>query len=319
MEEKNKIPVENEEILASTVETEPVSDNVETVQPSETAEVAAAGEAVASDLSDSEKKPGPFAGMKEQKGLKAKIKFFFDVLEKYPDVRQMVMFFLFSILCGAGQLITQFLLQYTLVYVPALGPGSGFKWFVFTGETKAEFIGFMAGAVVGQTMTYILNRKKTFRSTNNLAVSVTLYIIIAVAITIFQTLIPGWVTTPCFEAYRNANAGADPNGFVSLLITLTGTFAGGMTALVLSFIGNKFVVMRDWTGDRIKRMKAKIEKLEASNGDVAVIEKSKAKLAVLEEKDAIAKEKAQLHNEKLEQEEAEKAKRKAAKKLEKQK
>ena len=30
------------------------------------------------------------------------------------------------------------------------------------------------------------------------------------------------------------------------MITLTGTAVGGITALVTSFLGNKFIVMRDW-------------------------------------------------------------------------
>ena len=95
-------------------------------------------------------------------------------------------------------------------------------------------------------MTYVLNRKKTFRATNNLALSVSLYVIVAVGITLLQTLIPGWITTPCFEAFRNSHNGAEATGFVAFMITLTGTAVGGITALVTSFLGNKFIVMRDW-------------------------------------------------------------------------
>ncbi len=218
------------------------------------APVAENGETTAESTPTEEKKH-PFAGIKEQKGLKAKVKFFFDVLEKYPDVRQMVMFTLFSMLCGLCQMGSQFLLQYTLVYIPDLGPAAGkFQWFIFTGETRAEFIGFLVGAVVGQVMTYVLNRKKTFRATNNLALSVTLYVVVAVGITILQTLIPGWVTTPCFEAFRNSHNGADATGFVAFLITLTGTAVGGITALVTSFLGNKFIVMRDWGKKKSKAL-----------------------------------------------------------------
>ena len=208
--------------------------------------VAENGESVTENTPAEEKKH-PFAGIKEQKGLKAKIKFFFDVLEKYPDVRQMIMFTLLSMLCGLCQMGSQFLLQYTLVYIPDLGPAAGkFQWFIFTGETRAEFIGFLVGAVVGQVMTYILNRKKTFRATNNLALSVSLYVIVAVGITLLQTLIPGWITTPCFEAFRNSHNGAEATGFVAFMITLAGTAVSGITALVTSFLGNKFIVMRDW-------------------------------------------------------------------------
>ena len=70
-----------------------------------------------------EKKSNPLAAIKDQKGLKAKIKFFFDVLENYPDIRQMIMFTLFSMLCGLGQLSTTYILKYSLETVPSLNNG----------------------------------------------------------------------------------------------------------------------------------------------------------------------------------------------------
>ena len=53
-----------------------------------------------------EKAPSPFAGIKEQKGLKAKIKFFFQVLEDYPTVKQAILFTLFSMICGLTQFMS---------------------------------------------------------------------------------------------------------------------------------------------------------------------------------------------------------------------
>lgn len=193
------------------------------------------------------KKPGPFAGMKDRKGLKVKIKFFFEVLERYPDVRQMVLFTLFSMLCGLGQFVTQFLLQYTLVYIPALKPPfqrvSVGSLYLFNYDSIAQGIGFLAGAIVGNTLTFILNRKKTFRATNNVAVAATMYAILAVFITLLQTLVGGWVSTPCLEAAGDL---AKNNGFIHFLCDFAGLACGGIMALITSFLGNKFLVMRSW-------------------------------------------------------------------------
>lgn len=259
------------------------------------------------------KKPSPFAGMKEKKGLKAKVKFFFEVLQKYPDVRQMVLYVLFSMICGLGQFVSQYVFTYALQLAPACQPP--IKLFDIgsyeVGYTSiATFVGYLVGAVVGNTLTYILNRKKTFNATNNLTVSITLYFIMAFLITAMQTIAPGFIEKVATDSYT-ANGGS--NGFVLFLCNFTGTAVAGLTALVVSFIGNKFVVMRDWTGDRIRRTKKKIVKLEKV-GDVEKLEKAQAKLARLEEKDAKAKAKAQAHNEKIAREEEEKAKKRALKK-----
>ena len=61
-----------------------------------------------------EKAPSPFAGIKEQKGLKAKIKFFFQVLEDYPTIKQAILFTLFSMICGLTQFIITLVLPYIL-------------------------------------------------------------------------------------------------------------------------------------------------------------------------------------------------------------
>lgn len=196
-----------------------------------------------------EKKPSPFAGMKDQKGLKAKIKYFFEILEKYPDVRQMVLFVLFSFLCGFGQLVTTLVLENTVKFAPGMGepfqavPMGGFYLFDFT--TKAALVGFLCGATVGQVLTFILNRKKTFRATNNVVVSAVMYAIIAVLITLLQTLIGGWIPVACQNAHP-VNGETFGEKILALLYSLAGLSVGGITALVLSFLGNKFLVMRDW-------------------------------------------------------------------------
>ena len=214
-------------------------------------------ETVATEVTDTEvnensqeKKSNPLAAIKEQKGLKAKIRFFFDVLENYPDIRQMVMFTLFSMLCGLGQLSTTYILKYSLETIPSLNNGYFQKGligsiYIFNFPSTAEFIGFLCGSTVGQVLTFILNRKKTFRATNNVVISAIMYAILAVAITLLQTLIGGWITAACQSAYI-ANNGVEATGFVGFLITFTGLAAGGIMALVTSFLGNKYLVMRDW-------------------------------------------------------------------------
>ena len=197
-----------------------------------------------------EKKPSPFAGIKEQKGLKAKIKFFFDVLEKYPTVKQAILFTLFSMICGLTQMIITLVLP---IILKAASPekmnepfgfwkmGDGAYLFDFTdaGTGLGSFLGFLVGSIWGQALTFILNRKKTFNVPDHVAFRAIAYTIMAVLIIIMQTAI-GKV-----EGALKAN---DPNAsdFVNVIYNLIAQVVAGMAAFITSFLGNKFIVMRKW-------------------------------------------------------------------------
>lgn len=191
-----------------------------------------------------EKQPSPFAGIKEQKGLKAKVKFFFDVLEKYPTIRQAVLFTLFSMICGLTQMIITFALPAILraASPDTMGEGTGVDFFVFYYKKPGmgEFIGFLVGSVWGQTLTFLLNRKKTFNVPDHLVFRAVAYTIMAILIIIMQTAIGGGITT----AFKNAFP--DANEQMIFIYNLAGQLVAGMAAFVTSFLGNKFFVMRKW-------------------------------------------------------------------------
>ncbi len=180
----------------------------------------------------------------DEKPRKKGIKGLIEYIKTHEELRQMVLFVLFSFVCAASQTVTQFVLKYVIGAFNT----EPFSWFIFKDYNKekglAEFIGFICGAIIGQVMTFILNRKKTFKATNNVVISGIMYAIIAVGIIILQTYLGGVVTGACKDAAM-AN-GTSTEGIIGLLITMTGMFVGGIVALVLSFLGNKYLVMRDW-------------------------------------------------------------------------
>ncbi len=170
-------------------------------------------------------------------------------LKAHEDVRQMVLFFLFSIICGASQLIITYALSAGLKLEAHLGH-TRLDWFVFHYATQAEFIGFLVGSVVGQVLTFVLNRKKTFNVPNYIALRAVLYAIMAIIIIIMQTYLGGLITDACWKAKPDAN------GFLDLVFNLTGQAVAGIAALIVNFLGNKFFIMRDWGG---KKKKAALE------------------------------------------------------------
>lgn len=262
----------------------------------------------------------------KKKGIKAMIAY----IQAHEDLRQMVLFFLFSLICGASQFVTNMVFKYALEAVPELGTDYPFHWFVFNHPSTGDFIGFLLGAIIGQVMTFVLNRKKTFKATNNVVIAAIAYAITAILIIILQTYLGGVVSTACTDAYKAANAGADPTGFISFLITITGMLVGGITALVLCFLANKFFIMRNWNTKKSKKAKegeaveGETVEGETVEGEAAEVKTDEAEVKSEEENaevktDDVAQ--AQPEEQKAEAEEAEaqapkKGGRKSAKKAE---
>lgn len=262
----------------------------------------------------------------KKKGIKAMIAY----IQAHEDLRQMVLFFLFSLICGASQFVTNMVFKYALEAVPELGTDYPFHWFVFNHPSTGDFIGFLLGAIIGQVMTFVLNRKKTFKATNNVVIAAIAYAITAILIIILQTYLGGVVSTACTDAYKAANAGADPTGFISFLITITGMLVGGITALVLCFLANKFFIMRNWNTKKSKKAKegeaveGETVEGETVEGEVAEVKTDEAEVKSEEENTEVKTDdvaQAQPEEQKAEAEEAEaqapkKGGRKSAKKAE---
>lgn len=291
-----------------------VKTDVEDAVKSETADeqsVAAEGDTTVVEAEAKTDEAGEEATDKpKKKGIKAMIAY----IQAHEDLRQMVLFFLFSLICGASQFVTNMVFKYALEAVPELGTDYPFHWFVFNHPSTGDFIGFLLGAIIGQVMTFVLNRKKTFKATNNVVIAAIAYAITAILIIILQTYLGGVVSTACTDAYKAANAGADPTGFISFLITITGMLVGGITALVLCFLANKFFIMRNWNTKKSKKAKegeaveGETVEGETVEGEVAEVKTDEAEVKSEEENTEVKTDdvaQAQPEEQKAEAEEAE--------------
>lgn len=181
-----------------------------------------------------------------------------DKIKSNEDVRQMVVFTLFSFICGGSQLIITLVLPALLKLAPETsvlnqkfyGFDLGALRDVFGYPTTSDFIGFLIGSIVGQVLTFVLNRKKTFNCTNNVIISGIMYVILAVTIIFVQTLLGSAIMTACMGAKPVAQT-----EFLYQIYNLTGQAVGGITALVMSFVGNKFLVMRNWAKRKTRNRK----------------------------------------------------------------
>ena len=179
---------------------------------------------------------------KPKKSLKGLIEY----IKTHENLRQLVLFTLFSMICGVTQftitLVLPIILKATITSM-----SDPFGWikmgdayfFDFTdkGQGMGSFLGWLLGSIWGQALTFILNRKKTFNAPDHLVFRAIAYTVMAILIIIVQTAIGK------LEGVFKAN---DPNAsdFVNVIYNLLAQVVAGMAAFTMSFLGNKFIIMR---------------------------------------------------------------------------
>ena len=175
----------------------------------------------------------------------------------HPDLKQVILFTCFSAICGLTQMIITMVLPIILRAANHDAMVEPFKWWIFDYTEKGigEFIGFIIGSIWGQTLTFLLNRKKTFNAPDHVLFRAIAYTVMAILIIIMQTAIGGGITNAL--AKTNPNASEGTSSFYNLVAQLVAS----ITAFVVSFLGNKFVIMRKW--------KTKEEKVETATKEQA--------------------------------------------------
>lgn len=184
----------------------------------------------------------------KKKSLKGLIQY----IKTHENLRQPILFFLFSMICGGTQMLITLVLPIILraAYPNTLGENGEiialgkmsqpFKWFIFDYTEKGigEFIGFLVGSFIGQLLTFVLNRKKTFNVHDHIPFRAIAYTIMAVLIILMQTAIGGGITGALAKAVPDANE------TVAGIFNIVAQAVAGIAALVVNFLGNKFFVMR---------------------------------------------------------------------------
>jgi len=183
---------------------------------------------------------------KKPKNLKELIQY----IKTHENLRQVVLFTLFSMICGVTQMLITLLLPIILKAASpdkmnaafgwiAMGNGKYFFDFTDEGQGLGSFLGWLIGSIWGQTLTFILNRKKTFNAPDHVVFRAVAYAVMAVLIIIAQTAIGK------LEGVLKAHD-PDASDFVNVVYNLIAQVVAGIAAFTMSFFGNKFIIMRKW-------------------------------------------------------------------------
>jgi len=167
-------------------------------------------------------------------GSKEKFRAF---IEKNKGIWQLIKFAFVSMLTAVIEIVTFAVLLMTLRNV-----NTPINWFIFNYEAiegggggLGQLIAFLSSITIAQVLAFIINRKKTFKANNNLAFSITAYIIM-VAVLIIGLQI---YTAPLMvDAIDKALDNLTVTEFLVKVIQMLSTF-------VITFLCNKFIIMRE--------------------------------------------------------------------------
>lgn len=145
---------------------------------------------------------------------------------------QTIKFVMVAALAGVTETVTYAVL--------VLGLKGMTKEVSFVGQKylMGAFIAYLASALIGQIVSFIVNRKATFKANNNIGVALIIFVIMVAVIVVGQSYFG-----PMLNAYFANLAGGIEN---KLLHTLCADFAGKailmFCTMVFSFIMNKFFI-----------------------------------------------------------------------------
>lgn len=173
---------------------------------------------------------------KVKKGINPVVKFF----REHENIRQIVVFTLCSLVCFAIEYIS-----FTIIELCVTGYDQPFNGTIFKYEQTRSFIAFLVSNVLAQTSTFILNRKKTFKATNNVVISGIMFAAMMVGIIVLNTWLGGIIQTAAEKSLISNNPSMNAET-VTFIAGLAGKLTGSLLSFVVSFLGNKFLVMRNW-------------------------------------------------------------------------
>ncbi len=159
----------------------------------------------------------------------AKIK---NYLNEHQNILQLVKFAIFSMVAFVVEY-----LSFTILVLSLKSINQPISWWIFvypktTGGLGA-FIAFLTSTVLAQTVSFIINRKKTFNANNNVVFSAIMYAIMVFGIIVVNTYLGAALTKAFNKVIDNV-----------VICQYIGKLIGSFASFIITFIMNKFVIMR---------------------------------------------------------------------------
>lgn len=168
-----------------------------------------------------------------------------EYLDRHKTKREIVYFMLFGSIALVAELVARFVCDISLKsldYMLNIWP--------FPEQALGSFLAFFISNVIAKTISFVFNRKKTFKANNSATKSLILYIIVCVVLLVIETVIG----TPLQNGlYRMMGGHYDELDFSTESAMLPGLYqlCGTLSQLiyctgdsVIMFFMNKYVIMK---------------------------------------------------------------------------
>jgi putative flippase GtrA len=158
---------------------------------------------------------------------------------------QVFLFFILSSLAGCAQYVSRFLFD-----IWFKGLDSIVSIWPFGKQALGSLLAFLLSNIIAKVLSYILNRKKTFKADNNVASSLAIYIVMVVLLIIVETIIgtplQNWIYALLGGTYEGQSL---TTATVSdqVLYQICGTLSPmlyGIGDCVIVFLMDKYVIMK---------------------------------------------------------------------------
>lgn len=166
-------------------------------------------------------------------------------LDEHKTQREVALFMFYGTFALIAELLVRFILDIVLKrwdYMLVIWP--------FPEQAAGSFVAFLVSNLLAKTISYIFNRKKTFKANNNAVTSGIMYAALCIALLIIETIIG----TPLQNGlYRLFGGGFCDEDFSTISATAPGLYqlCGTLSQLIycaadslIMFFVNKFLIMR---------------------------------------------------------------------------
>ena len=198
--------------------------------------------------------------------------------KKKSTFLQFVLFIVMSLAAFVVQIVlVQFLPK--LLVLCGVSESSTFTAWIFGQYTVPAFVGFAVGNVAAKVISYILNRKKTFGAVNNLAFSMTVYVIMCVVLIIAETLVGEPLAKAYANLFKNVPALVEWSSTLSMITYSIADF-------LIVFIMEKFVIMNDNLFKSKKKVEEEDNEAPVEEAPADEVEESAQEADVVDEVEA---------------------------------
>lgn len=164
---------------------------------------------------------------------------------RHKNQRQVVFFLLFSFFALIAQLLSRIICDMAfqnLTLTVSLPP--------FPEQALGSLFAFLISNIIAKALSFILNRKNTFKASNNLAFSITIYVIMVVILIVVETAIGTPLQNGLYMLFGGTFDGAHTTSAANspTLYQICGTISQliyGIADAVIVFFMDKYVIMHN--------------------------------------------------------------------------